>query len=117
MTCIESVLASSRYSSLQYEVSCNEFLDGCFEANIVIRTRTGTGTCKSAQVYNIEIDDIFLNQPKRNRLCSYRDEYLQRVCGIKVARIRSTGNMLQGDSDVEVEAELALVLSEMNILD
>ena len=137
MKCVESVLGSLDPSSHKYEVSYSEFHEGCFEADIVIRTRAGTGTGeetgtetstetrietetgtdKSALIYNIEIDDKSIGHQKRNSLCAYRDEYLEKACGIQVLRVENPRGKSQGVGDAEVEAVVRRALSQLNILD
>ena len=113
--CIQSVLTSSCHHSPQYEVSHNEFLDSCFEADIIIRTVGGKD--EPAVVYNIEIDGLSHLQPKTKLLCEYRDEYLKNACGIQIGRIPLGVRRLQGKSDVQIEAMARRALKALNILD
>ena len=110
------MLSSSCHHSPQYEVSRNEFLDRCFEADIIIRTVAWKD--KPAVVDNIEIGGPSHLQPKKKkRLCEYRDRYLKNACGIQIARIPLGGRRVQGESDVQIESMARRALKALNILD
>jgi hypothetical protein len=116
--CIASLLRSHHLDD-QYEVSCNEYLDSCFEADIVIRTVAGKS--EPDLVCNIEIDGPSHLQPTTKRLCALRDAYLKKSCGVQIARIPlvervGVGVESRGNSDGEIEAMARRALVELNIL-
>jgi hypothetical protein len=94
-------------------VESNLYLDGCFEADIVI-TRVSPDGSKS--VYNIEVDGPSHSRPIRQRLHRRRDQHLQEACGVRIARIplvKPTGKWLQGG---EYEAAVREVLERLQLL-
>ena len=81
---------SSRTGSPMPTMSTNEFLEGCFEADIVIRLsspESGTGAAASPRVINIEIDGPSHHFIQKMRLTKLRDAYLAQKCGVEVCRI------------------------------
>ena len=120
--CIASLLRSHHLDD-QYEVSCNEYLDYCFEADIVIRTVAGKS--EPGMVYNIEIDGPSHLKPTKKRLCALRDAYLKTSCGVQIARIPlverrgvvvGVGEEYRGESNDEIEAMARRALVELNVL-
>jgi hypothetical protein len=94
-------------------VESNLYLDGCFEADIVI-TRISPDGSKS--VYNIEVDGPSHSLPTKLRLSQRRDQHLQEACGVKIDRIQllqSTGKWLQSG---EYEAAVRVVLERLQLL-
>jgi hypothetical protein len=84
------------------------YLDGCFEADIVI-TRVSPDGSKS--VFNIEVDGPSHSLPTKQRLSQRRDQHLQEACGVRIARIpllKPTGEWLQrgGEYEAAVRREL-----------
>jgi hypothetical protein len=65
-------------------VESNVWLDGCFEADIVI-TRVSPDGSKS--VFNIEVDGPFHLLPTNRRLSERRDKHLKEACGVEIVRI------------------------------
>jgi hypothetical protein len=96
-----------------YTVENNVWLDGCFEADIVI-TRVSPDGSKS--VYNIEVDGPSHLRPTSQRLDQLRDHHLQEACGVRIARIpllKPTGKWLQSG---EYEAVAREVLQRWQLL-
>jgi hypothetical protein len=95
------------------KVESNVWLDGCFEADIVI-TRVSPDGSKS--VFNIEVDGPSHSLPTSQRLGRRRDQHLLEACGVKIDRIpllQSTGKWLQSE---EYEAAVRLVLERLQLL-
>jgi hypothetical protein len=106
---VEQVLSSQPGCT----VESNVWLDGCFEADIVI-TRVSSDGTKS--VFNIEVDGPSHLAPTSQRLGRRRDQHLQEVCGVRIARIplwKSTGQWLQSR---EYEATVRYVLQRWQLL-
>ena len=94
-------------------VESNVWLDGCFEADIVITCVPPDG---SQSVFNIEVDGPSHSQPTKLRLSRRRDQHLQEACGVKIARIpllQTTGEWLQSG---EYEAVVREVLERLQLL-
>jgi hypothetical protein len=62
------------------------WLDGCFEADIVI-TITETDQNDEKTIYNIEIDGPSHSLPTSQLQCQRRDNHLSEECGVIIARI------------------------------
>jgi hypothetical protein len=91
----------------------NVWLDGCFEADIVITRVSPDG---SQSVFNIEVDGPSHLRPTSQRLSQRRDQHLQESCGVKVFRIpllQPTGEWLQSG---EYEAAVREVLERLQLL-
>ncbi len=87
-------------SQLSCTVENNVWLDGWFEADIVITRVTPDG---SKSVINIEVDGPSHLLPTSQRLSRLRDQHLQEACGVVIARIpllNPTGRWLQGLSRI-----------------
>jgi hypothetical protein len=94
-------------------VESNVWLDGCFEADIVITWVPPDG---SQSVFNIEVDGPSHSRPTSQRLSRRRDQHLQEACGVKIARIpllQTTGKWLQRG---EYEAVVREVLERLQLL-
>jgi hypothetical protein len=94
-------------------VESNVWLDGCFEADIVITCVSPDG---SQSVFNIEVDGPSHSQPTKLRLSQRRDQHLQEACGVRIARIpllQTTGEWLQSG---EYEAVVREVLERLQLL-
>ena len=95
-------------------IESNVWLDGCFEADIVITRVTPDG---SKSVFNIEVDGPSHSLPTSQRLCQRRDQYLQEACGVRVTRIpliKPTGEYLKRGA--EYEATVREVLEGLQLL-
>jgi hypothetical protein len=106
---IERVLSSQP----GYTVVSNVWLDGCFEADIVITRVLPDG---SESVFNIEVDGPSHSRPTSQRLDRRRDQYLQEACGVRITRIplvKPTGEWLQSG---EYEAAVRKVLERLQLL-
>jgi hypothetical protein len=94
-------------------VESNVWLDGCFEADIVITRVSLDG---SLSVFNIEVDGPSHSRPASQRLDQRRDQHLQEACGVLIARIpllQPTGEWLQSG---EYEAAVREVLEPLQLL-
>jgi hypothetical protein len=83
-------------------VGNNVWLDGCFEADIVITRVTPDG---SESVFNIEVDGPSHLLPTKQRLSRLRGQHLQEACGVVIARIplvKLTGEWLLRAEGFEV---------------
>jgi hypothetical protein len=92
-------------------VENNVWLDGCFEADIVI-TRVEPDGSKSAS--NIEVPSHLL--PTKQRLSRLRDQHLLEAWGVRIVRIplvKPTGVWLQSG---EYEATVREVLQRLQLL-
>ena len=82
-------------------VESNVWLDGCFEADIVITRASPDG---SKSVFNIEVDGPSHSLSTSQRLSQRRDQHLQEACGVRIARIpllKPTGEYLQRGAEYE----------------
>ena len=98
---VERLLLTSQRSGGGCTVESNVWLDGCFEADIVI-TRVSPDGSKS--VFNIEVDGPSHSLPTRQRLSQRRDQYLQEACSLRIARIsllKPSGEYLQRGEEYE----------------
>jgi hypothetical protein len=87
-------------------VESNVWLDGCFEADIVITCVAPDG---SMSVFNIEVDGPSHSQPTSQRLDQRRDQHLQEACGVRIARIpllKPTGEWLRSGEYEAVAREV-----------
>ena len=100
-------------SQLGCTVENNVWLDGCFEADIVITRVSPDG---SESVFNIEFDGPSHLLPTSQRLSRLRDQHLQEACGVVIARIplmMPTGERLQSG---EYEVTVREVLQRLQLL-
>jgi hypothetical protein len=92
---VQRLLSSQIQPGGGFTVESNVWLDGCFEADIVI-TRVESDSSKSV-VYNIEVDGPAHFQPTKQHLSRLRDQHLQEAFGMRIARIsllKPTGEWL-----------------------
>jgi hypothetical protein len=75
---VERVLSSQP----GYTVVSNVWLDGCFEADIVITRDLPDG---NRSVFNIEVDGPSHLRPTSQRLDRRRDQHLQGAYGVRIA--------------------------------
>ena len=110
---VERLLLTSQRSGGGCTVESNVWLDGCFEADIVI-TRVSPDGSKS--VFNIEVDGPTHSLPTSQRLSRLRDRHLLEACGVRIARIqlqKPSGEWLQSG---EYEAAVREVLEGLGLL-
>ena len=89
-------------------VERNVWLDGCFEADIVITL--------SESVFNLEVGGRSQSLPTKQRLSRLRDQHLREACGVRTARVplqRPTGEWLRS---AEVEAAVRAELRRWRLL-
>ena len=104
-------------------VERNVWLDGCFEADIVITLTTLLDGSESKSesrsersVFNLEVDGPSHSLPTSQRLCRLRDQHLVEACGVRTARVplqRPTGEWLRS---AEVEAAVRAELHRWQLL-
>ena len=100
-----------------YSLSSSEFLDGCFEADIVIACEEGDGSGET-KVFNIEIDGPSHRHPTKRRLCQRRDDYLREKLGVETVRIDINADIARGArlTDRRIAALTAEALAKLGII-
>lgn len=110
---IQCLYPNGGYPYTIYELSHNEFLDGCFEADIVIRAVKKNANSNISEpspvpapalIYNIEVDEP-KSLEKKERL-ALRDKYLINECGIQIARIELKEKFDECKAEYNKEAEV-----------